>query len=138
MTSSAQGRAVGHGIAELMLWALCRRHRFRVTGRSMAPTLSDGDQLLIDPAGQPACGDLVIAEHPTDPSVLIVKRVAALVADDRVVLASDNPPEGTDSRRWGPLPASRIKGRVTLCLDRPLAGDLSTGRPPVGAIGGAR
>jgi nickel-type superoxide dismutase maturation protease len=115
------------GLCELGWWLLGRRVRYRVTGRSMEPTLADGDQVLVDLASGPAVGDLVVAAHPDGSGRSVVKRVQELLGGGAVVLASDNPAEGTDSRRWGPVRPSSVQGRVTVILGRPFAGNAATG-----------
>ena len=111
-------------VRELGSWAARRRTRFRVTGTSMEPTLADGDFVLVDRTARPTPGDLVLAAHPDDGELLVVKRFAERLSDGRIVVTSDNP-SGSDSRSWGPLAAGALRGRVTLLLDRPwrAAGD---------------
>ena len=86
----------------------------------MEPTLEAGEFVLVDRKAEPRLGDLVTAIHPDDETVMVVKRFAARTDDGTCYLASDNP-AGVDSRRWGPVPADRVQGRVTIVLDRPLA-----------------
>ncbi len=107
-------------VIEAGRWLSGARTRYRVDGPSMEPTLRPGEQVLVDPAGEPEVGGLVIAVHPDDPAILVIKRVASRRPDGSYVLSSDNP-DGTDSRRWGPVPADGIRGRVTMILDRPMA-----------------
>lgn len=62
----------------------------RVSGLSMAPTLDNGDLLLIDSVeyevGDPQIGDIVILYYPASPDRLFVKRVIATEGDSvRVV-----------------------------------------------------
>ena len=78
-----------------------------VRGRSMLPTLSEGDRLLVRylPAG-PAVwsldpGRLVVCVPPDRP--VAVKRLSRR-GDDAWWVESDNAGEGTDSRVFGPLP----------------------------------
>lgn len=86
----------------------------------MEPTLAEGEFVLVAPDRVPVPGELALAPHPRRPDLTVIKRVESLVGD-RVMLASDNPSVGTDSRQWGPVPASSLLGTVTLVLDRPLA-----------------
>ena len=111
-------RAMG----ETAAWLLGRRRRIKVTGDSMLPTLTPGDFVLVDPSRSPAVDDLVLARHPHEDDLLIIKRVASLLDDGRIELASDNEAAGTDSRTWGPVRAEAIEGVVTLLLDHPGAG----------------
>jgi signal peptidase I len=102
-----------------------------VAGRSMEPTLSEGDRVLVDlwtlRRRLPRQGDVVVASGPGDED--LVKRVAkepypgsdpypaALLAPDSsleptFVVLGDNLPESRDSRSFGRLPRHRIRGRV--------------------------
>jgi phage repressor protein C with HTH and peptisase S24 domain len=89
-----------------------------VRGRSMTPTLADGDRLLVSYAATPAAGDVVLAHFPD--GTVAVKRAA----EQRAVrsggpgwwLLSDNPDEGVDSRHRGPVPGASVLGVVRLRL----------------------
>lgn len=87
----------------------------------MVPTLEPGQFVLVNDGLIPIPGDLVLARHPDQGEILVVKRLGSMTEDGRYVLASDNPAAGTDSRTWGPLAASLIEGTVTLLLDKPSA-----------------
>jgi nickel-type superoxide dismutase maturation protease len=117
-------RAMREGLA----WLSRRRMRVRVTGASMLPTLSDGEFVLVDPAAAPRIGQLVVAVHPQQDDLLVIKR---LIGRDEggLVVASDNPEAGSDSRSWGPVPPDRLMGVVTLVLDRPTTGPDLRGEP---------
>jgi signal peptidase I len=101
--------------------------RVEVAGESMVPALRPGDWLLVDPtpARWPRRGTLVVVREPVS-DLIVVKRLAARPGD-RVVradspptvlgateawLASDAPDAGIDSRRYGPVDAERLLGRV--------------------------
>lgn len=86
-----------------------RLGRVVVRGRSMEPTLRDGDHLLVRWGGTPAPGRLVVARWPGYP--LSVKRVAFRDAAGWW-LERDNPAEGTDSWSTGALPDSDVLGTV--------------------------
>ena len=105
-------------MAETAAWLVGRRTRVRITGDSMLPTLAAGQFVLVDERRTPEEGELVLALHP-DRDLLVVKRVESVTTDGRYVLASDNRLAGTDSRAWGPVAVDRIRGTVTLLLDRP-------------------
>ena len=92
--------------------------RVRVEGRSMEPTLRDGDWIVcLPPRRLPRVGDLVVAVDPLNAPDLIVKRVKAIDGDsyrlgsdslehrdhfsDRAVLARDV--KGFPAVRYGPL-----------------------------------
>jgi phage repressor protein C with HTH and peptisase S24 domain len=53
-----------------------------VTGESMSPTVRAGDLLLVRCGGRPpAAGDVVVARHPREPELLIVKRAVHRTGD---------------------------------------------------------
>jgi signal peptidase I len=65
-----------------------------VRGRSMEPTLLDGDRLLVRHGATPQAGDVVVVRLPD--GVLAVKR-AAFRHEDGWWVERDNPREGVDS-----------------------------------------
>ena len=87
--------------------------RVLVRGRSMEPTLLDGDHLLVRWGGRPRPGRLVVVRWPDRP--LSVKR-AGHCDDDGWWVERDNPAEGTDSWSAGPLTADQVLGVVLLRL----------------------
>jgi nickel-type superoxide dismutase maturation protease len=93
--------------------------RVTVAERSMEPALRPGDWLLVRRTRRIRPGQIVLARHPERPDLLIVKR-AARPTPGGWWLDSDNPDAGAvDSRRFGPVPASLIEGRVLLRYWRP-------------------
>lgn len=88
----------------------------------MSPLLSDGDVVFVDTRAYttalPQVGELVVALHPYQRDLQIIKRVADVTDDRRVFLQSDNPSEGTDSRSFGAIPYDRLLGRVTARIPR--------------------
>lgn len=104
------------GFFEYVLLLLGRRKRIRVTGASMLPGLETGDELFVDERAydnhQPAEGDIVVAWHPREPDLKIIKRVS-VVFDNGCWLVGDNPAESTDSSQYGIFPFKRIVGKVT-------------------------
>lgn len=104
---------------EICLWLLRRYRRLRVTGESMLPVLSAHQEVLIDPRAyrtrSPQPGDLVVAEHPQQPDLHIVKRVLFVDSESRCYLRGDNAIASTDSRQFGLIALDQIQGKV-LCL----------------------
>ncbi len=90
----------------------------------MVPTLAPGEFVLVDSRRVARAGDVVVARHPSDFNLLVIKRVADVNPDRRLVLSSDNPAAGTDSRVWGPIDVARIVGVVTVVLDRLTSAEL--------------
>ena len=109
--------------------------RVSVAERSMEPALRPGDWLLVRRTRRIRAGQIVLARHPGRPDMLIVKRAARRMEGDGEVgggwwLESDNPAAGAvDSRRFGPVPASLIVGRVLLRYWRPGARRENAGGP---------
>ena len=107
------------GIA--LAWVRLRPFRVVVKGESMTPTIGPGEFLLGITNGTVRVGSVVVIEHPGRPGYEIVKRVAAgprdrigareLGANEYWVLG-DNPAESTDSRSFGPVARSSVKGVV--------------------------
>jgi SOS-response transcriptional repressor LexA len=87
--------------------------RVVVRGRSMEPTLRDGDHLLVRWGARPRPGRLVVVQWPGGP--LAVKR-AVLLQEDGWWVERDNPREGTDSWHAGPLRQADVLGAVLLRL----------------------
>ena len=100
---------------ELFLWLIRLRQRYRLTGASMRPLLSAGDEVLVDPLAYrrhpPCIGDIVVARHPTQAGLQIIKRIKALHADGGYQLQGDNPDPTQNSPSQ--VAAKLILGRVT-------------------------
>ena len=71
-----------------------------VRGRSMQPTLYDGDRLLVQHGATPRLGDVAVVRLPS--GVVAVKRVTARDRDGWWV-ERDNPEEGVDSWSVGAI-----------------------------------
>lgn len=102
---------------EWILWLLRRRMRVKVTGDSMLPTVASGDIVLVDTnayiASIPKVGEIVLAHHPYHKDLSIIKRVADITSEERLVLHSDNRQVGSDSRQFGTISTQRLIGQVT-------------------------
>lgn len=89
-----------------------------VHGRSMEPTLRQGDRLLVSYAAVPVAGDVVLARFP-DATVAVkraVERRSIRTGGPGWWLLSDNPDEGVDSRHRGPVGDEAVLGVVRLRL----------------------
>lgn len=102
-------------LKEIILWMLRLRRRYRVTGASMFPLLAPGDEVLVNPHAYrqqpPQMGDIVIAQHPAQADLQIIKRVAEVMGDGRFHLKGDNPDPTQSSDSL--VPPTLILGRVT-------------------------
>lgn len=83
--------------------------RVLVRGRSMEPTLREGDQLVVRWGGRPSVGRLVVVRWPGRP--LSVKRAVAVAVDGWWV-ERDNPDEGVDSWSAGAVPERDVLATV--------------------------
>ncbi len=82
-----------------------------VRGRSMQPTLYDGDRLIVLHGATPRVGGLVVVRLPD--GVVAVKRVTRREPGGWWV-ERDNPSEGVDSWRVGAIPEGDVVARVLL------------------------
>ena len=95
-----------------------------VRGRSMQPTLYDGDRLLVVHGVPPRTGGLAVVRLPD--GVVAVKRATRREVDGWWV-ERDNPREGADSWSLGTIPDEAVVARVLVRV-WPLVRGLS--RPP--------
>jgi nickel-type superoxide dismutase maturation protease len=81
-----------------------------VRGPSMAPTLRDGDALLVWRGGRVRPGDVVVARFRSRPDLLVVKRAVG-TRDGGWWVRGDNEFVTDDSRAYG---VADVIGRVIL------------------------
>lgn len=100
---------------EFLSWVVGQRSRHRIEGRSMQPLLQPGDEILYHPRAYqtqlPQVGDVIIARHPEQATLVMIKRVAA-IENQHYWLLGDNRLESTDSRNFGWVNASCLLGKV--------------------------
>ena len=105
----------------LFVWS--RPFRVEVQGTSMEPTLHPGDYLVATKGGRIRRGAVVVLERPGQPGFELVKRVAWVPGDvaegrrlrpDEYWVVGEANSESTDSRAFGPVKRSEIKGIVRL------------------------
>lgn len=88
--------------------------RVRVSGPSMAPTLRDGDVVLVRHGAVVRPADVVLARFRTLPDLFVIKR-AVRPQDDGWWLASDNAAAAGDSAVHG---VADVHARAVLRLRR--------------------
>ncbi len=110
------------------LWHRASRGVWRVAvaEQSMAPALSPGDWLVLDPTARrwPRRGCIVVFREP-ESGILAIKRVAAgpgdrvrisagllHLAEDEAWLLGDNGAVSLDSRKYGPVSVEALVGRA--------------------------
>jgi nickel-type superoxide dismutase maturation protease len=109
-----------------LAYAILRWRPFRVevSGPSMSPTLLPGDWAVAVRTRRPRAGDVVVVEHPARPGLEMVKRTAAgpgeVAPDGRTLgpdewwVEGDAPDASTDSRAFGPVRSTHVRGVVRL------------------------
>ncbi|MEU9080781.1 nickel-type superoxide dismutase maturation protease [Streptomyces sp. NPDC048357] len=95
------------------------RKRFgvvEVTGASMVPTLTNGDQVVVRYGAAVRPGDVVVLRHPFQQDLLVIKRAVERRPGGWWVLG-DNPYNETgDSTVYGPVPAELVLATAVLRL----------------------
>jgi hypothetical protein len=74
-----------------------------VRGRSMQPTLYDGDQLLVRHGASPRVGDVVVVRLPPGAGGVVAVKRATMQDGDGWWVERDNPDEGVDSWSVGAI-----------------------------------
>ena len=82
---------------QFTLWLLRKRRRFRVRGRSMLPTLAEGQEILVRPIlssrHQFEAGTIVLIQHPIQSGVQMIKRITSIDDEDAITVLGDNADE---------------------------------------------
>jgi nickel-type superoxide dismutase maturation protease len=86
--------------------------RVAVAERSMEPTLHPGDWLLVLRTRRVRPGRLVVARHPSRPSLLLVKRALRRDPSGWWIQSDSLDGSAVDSRSFGPVPPALIEGVV--------------------------
>lgn len=92
-----------------MRWPLIR---VAVAERSMEPGLRPGDWLLVWRSSRVKRGQIVLARHPGQPEMLLVKRAVRRDADGWWLQSDNRNAPVVDSRQFGAVPQQLIEGRV--------------------------
>jgi len=132
------------GAAALVAWLRRRFVVIDVDGRSMQPTLHEGDRVLVRrrPLQHIRTGDIVIVENPGGRNLAeqdwVIKRAVAVpgdpvpasmaaavtsaagspVPDGRLLVLGDNPSHSADSRQHGYLSGDSVLGVVVRRMGR--------------------
>jgi nickel-type superoxide dismutase maturation protease len=102
---------------EIALVFLGSRHKYICEGKSMNPTLKDGEVVLVDrEAAKIEVGDIVVARHPIEQTSEIVKRIERINEHGHYFLVGDNLEESNDSRHFGAIARDYIKGKIVARL----------------------
>ena len=83
----------------------------------MNPTLKDGEIVLVDRDAPIEIGDIVVAGHPFERTIEVVKRVLNINEHGHFYLIGDNLEDSEDSRYYGAVTRDYIKGKVVARLD---------------------
>jgi nickel-type superoxide dismutase maturation protease len=101
---------------EIALVFLGSRYKYVCEGKSMNPTLKDGEVVLVDREAAFGVGDIVIAKHPFEQNNEVVKRIERINERGDYFLVGDNLEESSDSRHFGAVAREYIKGKVVARL----------------------
>ena len=101
---------------EIALVFLGSRHKYICEGKSMSPTLKDGEVVLVDRAAKIEVGDIVVAKHPIEQTSEVVKRIERINEHGHYFLVGDNLEDSNDSRHFGAVTREYIKGKVVARL----------------------
>lgn len=97
-------------IAQVLLGNL---HKYVCDEKSMNPTIADGETVLVDKNETNfKVGDIVLAQHPIELDLQIVKRIQRINEKGHYFLVGDNLKDSTDSRDYGAVTRKYILGKV--------------------------
>ena len=93
----------------------------RVTGNSLAPEYTEGDYLVITTIRfmlrSLKLGDIVVFKHPVYGTM--VKQIQQVDPQAGEIFVVGTHPESTESRYFGPIPQSWLKGKVLWHITKP-------------------
>jgi nickel-type superoxide dismutase maturation protease len=110
-------------VAAAVVFLRWKPSRVRIDGASMLPTLFPDDWALVVTPRRYSAGDVVVVEHPGRPGYEMVKRVRGAPGDtvgertlgaDEWWVEGDRADASTDSRHFGPVSTTELKGKLVL------------------------
>jgi nickel-type superoxide dismutase maturation protease len=104
------------GFFEIALVFFGSRHKYICEGKSMNPTLEDGEVVLVDREAEIEVGDIVVAKHPIEQRSEVVKRIERINEHGHYFLVGDNLEDSNDSRHFGAVTREYIRGKVVARL----------------------
>ena len=104
------------GFFEIALVFFGSRHKYICEGKSMNPTLEDGEVVLVDREAEIEVGDIVVAKHPIEQRSEVVKRIERINEHGHYFLIGDNLEDSNDSRHFGAVTREYIRGKVVARL----------------------
>jgi signal peptidase I len=100
------------------LTQLVPANAIEIRGNSMQPTYQNGDWLIFGTARSPKrlLNKVIVLERESYPGILLVKRVTQILEHPaghlELWVEGDNKKESTDSRDWGAVGLSEIRGKI--------------------------
>ncbi len=93
----------------------------RVVGESMLPLISKGDIIIYKPFKDRKDllleGSIVVVNHPLEKGMLIVKRISK-INSSTIEILGDNEYRSIDSRQFGQVNKSQVKGIVETIISK--------------------
>ena len=83
---------------------------YKVAGNSMNPLLRDGQEVQVQAAKNYEVGDIVVATHPIQTDITIIKRIESISGDEYFRLRGINKNESSDN--FGLVSKSNVIGKV--------------------------
>lgn len=89
---------------------------FQVEGSSMTPLLYPGEIIEVKSSKQYNPGDVVVAFHPIQTDLILIKRIESVSSDGHIRLRGANPKESTD--QFGLIHCDKVIGKMVRKLNQ--------------------